>query len=744
MVNFFAGLSFVSPTFAIAGFVAALGPLLIHLVRRLHSRKLPCAAMRLLKEAASSSRRSLALRDYALWAIRTACVLLFGLAMAQPYIARKGALAGPGGAVHAVLIVDNSLSMGYQQLEGTLLDQAKGRARELVAGLPPGSRISVLPLCGSDAGLISPPHRTIADALAAISAIEVTDQKGSAALAIKLAREACRNASDPSAKRIVFIGDQQASNWPLEVDQQSIAGLSELQVVSVGEGPRENTWVEAFDIQDGVADGQNQTLLWATVRHEGTAPRRDLQVTLTVDGEPVASETIDLIPGVPRQVSFMHRFSPLDDGQVSVVPVEVSIPADRLPADDRRYLAAPVGSALPIVFVDELGESESAATNLLGETHALRRWLSAGEHGRPLAAIRHSTIDSLDAALLADARLVVVAGVERPDNAVGLLHEYVRRGGQLLIAAGGRFNAAAWTKAAWGTNDELLPGPVSAMPDSNKGRPLRLNTASLGHSYFQVPGLRPAELEALWQAPLFFKSVGVDLDRKPARPIASSRRVLARFTNGDPMLVERNIGKGRVLFFSSGLSADWSTITQTSAMLLFDRILRGMLASAAPRRSFESADEIRLPLDSFDRPFQLQLRVQRPGGEAPEPLAVESAGVVIRDAHTPGFYRLTACQSPILGAEASDAPVWETTLAVNGPADESRLASVDAKFLTSRIGGSKIIWIGPGERIRIQGAHTYGLDAWRWLLAAAFGGLALELALLALWSRPKSRAETAA
>ena len=744
MLSPFAGLSFVTPGFAVAGFLAAFGPLLIHLVRRLHVRKLPWAAMRLLKEAASSSRRSLALRDHALLAIRTACVLLFGLAMAQPYITRKGALDEPKSAVHAVLVVDNSLSMGYQQLEGTLLDQAKGRARELVAGLPPGSRISVLPLCGSDAGLISPPHRTIADALAAISAIDVTDQEGSAALAIKLAREACRNASDPLAKRIVLIGDQQASNWPREVDNRALGRLPELQVVSVGEGLRENTWVEAFDIQDAVADGQNQTLLWATVRHEGPSARRDVQVTLTVDGEPVASETIDLIPGVPRQVSFAHRFSPLDDGKVGVVPAEVSIPADRLPADDRRYLAVSVGSALPMVFVDELGESESAAGDLLGETHALRRWLSAGEHGRPLAAIRHCTIDSLDAALLADARLVVVAGVERPDAAVGLLHEYVRRGGQLLIAAGGRFDAAAWTKAAWGTNDELLPGRLSALPDSNEQRPLLLDPASLGHSYFQVPGLRPAELEALWQAPRFFKSVGVDVDRKPARPTTSNRRVLARFTTGDPMLVERNIGKGRVLFFSSGLSADWSTITQTSAMLLFDRILRGMLASEAPHRSFESADEIRLPLDSFDRPFQLQLRVQRPGGEAPEPLAVESAGVVIRDAHTPGFYRLTAGQSPILGAEASDAPVWETTLAVNGPADESRLASVDAKVLSSRTAGSDIAWIGPGERIRIQGAHTYGLDAWRWLLAAAFGGLALELTLLTLWSRPRSRAETPA
>ena len=59
----------------------------------------------------------------------------------------------PTDPVHAVLIVDNSLSMGYEKLDGTLLDEAKTKAREFIDALPQGSRISVLPLCGSAAGI---------------------------------------------------------------------------------------------------------------------------------------------------------------------------------------------------------------------------------------------------------------------------------------------------------------------------------------------------------------------------------------------------------------------------------------------------------------------------------------------------------------------------------------------------------------------------------------------------------------
>ena len=56
----------------------------------------------------------------------------------------------PDQPVHAVLVMDNSLSMGYQRMDNTtLLDEAKNRAKEFIGKLPAGSRVSVLPACGS-------------------------------------------------------------------------------------------------------------------------------------------------------------------------------------------------------------------------------------------------------------------------------------------------------------------------------------------------------------------------------------------------------------------------------------------------------------------------------------------------------------------------------------------------------------------------------------------------------------------
>src|SRR5579859_1092164 len=106
--------SFVAASFAVAGAIAAAAPLVIHLLNRRRYRVIHWAAMDLLREALVRNRRMLQLRDLLLLALRTLCVLFFALALARPFYAVTSQTNDPDQSVHAVLIVDNSLSMGYE------------------------------------------------------------------------------------------------------------------------------------------------------------------------------------------------------------------------------------------------------------------------------------------------------------------------------------------------------------------------------------------------------------------------------------------------------------------------------------------------------------------------------------------------------------------------------------------------------------------------------------------------------
>ncbi len=102
--------------FAIAGAIAASAPVIIHLLNRRRFRTVQWAAMDFLRQAVQRNRRILQIRDLVLLLLRTAALLLFGLALARPFFQRGESAFDPDSPLHVALVVDNSLSMGYQQL----------------------------------------------------------------------------------------------------------------------------------------------------------------------------------------------------------------------------------------------------------------------------------------------------------------------------------------------------------------------------------------------------------------------------------------------------------------------------------------------------------------------------------------------------------------------------------------------------------------------------------------------------
>ncbi len=537
--------AFFQVAFAIAGLAAATGPVIIHLLNRRRFRVVEWAAMDFLREALQRNRKMLQLRDLILLALRTAVILLFGLALARPYWQHQAGMLGGRGAVHAVLILDNSQSMGFAKLDGTLLDEAKRKAEEFITQLPTGSRISIIPLCGSDAAFSLEPYRSPEDAREALAKLKVVDRSGTAGQAADLAVEACQLAPDLPAKRVVFLGDQQTANWPSGGLADQLKKLPEMQVVHIGADTVENAWVADFRLQDGIADIETPTAFYATVRYDGPAPKSNVQVSLEVDGSSVASRNIDLEPGQSREIQFPYRFDvPVEPGRASFITASVklhedTLPGDRLVSDNQRFAVVPVVAALPVVFIDQLGEKEDPARGDYGESFHLRRLLapviSRGDTQRQLVQIRHTTIANLNRQMLEDARLVVISGVASPGTAVSMLREYVQQGGQLVITAGAQFDPQAWNDNAWLDGAGILPAPLQTelfgkTPEESAGQlaPFQLAVNSLVHDYFRLEDVSEEELSDLYQTPLFFKSAVVDT--APAVLEAFSKAETTRLT----------------------------------------------------------------------------------------------------------------------------------------------------------------------------------------------------------------------
>ncbi|MDZ4683841.1 MAG: BatA domain-containing protein, partial [Planctomycetaceae bacterium] len=87
-------LDFTTPPFAIAGLLAAAGPVIVHLLNRRRHRVVAWGPMDFLREAMQRQRKVLELRDLILLALRMLAVLALGLGLSRPFW-RGASAAGP-------------------------------------------------------------------------------------------------------------------------------------------------------------------------------------------------------------------------------------------------------------------------------------------------------------------------------------------------------------------------------------------------------------------------------------------------------------------------------------------------------------------------------------------------------------------------------------------------------------------------------------------------------------------------
>jgi Aerotolerance regulator N-terminal/von Willebrand factor type A domain len=803
-------ITFTTWSFAAAGALCALGPVMIHLLNRRRYRVVQWGAMEFLRQAMQQNRRIMRIRDLVLLTLRTLAVLLFGLALARPYLAHRVETFDARQPLHAVIVIDNSLSMAYQSLDGSLLDRAKEAARQLIAQVPAGSRFSILAACGSRQTVSSDPYDTKDNALEAIQKIETVDRSLSIVTAASAIGRACEAAPE-LAKRVVFITDQQALNWRDSRQSDALADVPPLQIVSVAPSEWENTWIADVRIQDGLADVETPATVIVELAHRGPGPRRDLQVTLSLGETIIGQKTVTVEPGPgTREVDFECVFSGLVELPEPDRPVFVSLRAtispDRLAADDERVLTVPVVAALSVVFIDQYGpDNEDIARGRVGETRHLRRLLapktSQADAPRQLVSVRHVTPEQVQREHLADARLVVVAGLRDPGEMTPLLADYVRQGGQLVLAAGAEFDPAAWNDAAWLAGEGILPLPLQAQPlgqtpDETTGelKPFFLSIDSvIGEDYFQLAGVGEAELKDLYAEPFFFKAALVDVsppvlealqrleterlkrqsdgdepawlswadteqvelgdepvaaesqgqEPQKASAAANAPRVLARYdVPGRPaFLLARKMGRGEVLFCSSGLLSSWNTLPKTNAMLIFDRILRGMIQNTLPRRNLAAVDQFTLPLPAHEQ--NLLVTLLRPGQNSAEPvdvsyLGAEQRGVALAGLLTRGTYRVRGYRPLVTDlATASETASWDVPLAVNGPSEESDLTPLAWRAFEELAGPANMSLVAAGGEIDLTGSGASGQHSWWWLVLVVLAVLLVEM-LVVVWPALRS------
>jgi len=136
-------MSFLNP-FMLFGAGAIAVPIIIHLLNRRRFQRVVWAAMRFVKVSTEKNQRRMLVEDMILLAIRCLMLALLALAVARPAMRSTTQNVFGQSKVTAVIVLDNSASMGVSDGVQTRFDKARKVAEQAVDALPSGSAAAVI------------------------------------------------------------------------------------------------------------------------------------------------------------------------------------------------------------------------------------------------------------------------------------------------------------------------------------------------------------------------------------------------------------------------------------------------------------------------------------------------------------------------------------------------------------------------------------------------------------------------
>jgi hypothetical protein len=504
-------MGFLTPWF-LAGAVAVGLPIWLHLLKRHKSDPRPFPSLMFFERREQSSVVHRRLDHILLFILRTAMLILLALLFANPFINRSTPKAA--GKKIVVVAVDDSFSM-RSAASGTSgesrLDKAKREALDIISGIPATTAAEVVALGGTVEAMTQQTNDPT-ELRGAVAAIRPGDSRASFGELARFTRSLAESSKTPV--EVHLVSDLQKSALPPGFTDLRLADDTTLILHPVG-GEIPNWTVENVKAPTHVYDPK-RVRIQSTIAGFGT-PAAKRTVSLVLNGKVAQSKQVDVPANGRAQVEFNELAASYGPNRC-----EVRIDsADALPGDDSFPFSVQRTDPKKILFIDNDRHPLAAKyyqTALDSSTDAAFTL----EKQRPETAA---------AANLAPYSLVVLDDLgPLPPGLEENLQRYVTPGKSLLVVLGPA--SVEMTKVPV-EGDPILPASSYAARETERF----LTVADIDAGHPVMKGLERLDGVSFYQA----VRVAASKDAK----------VLAKLNDQTPLLLERPIGQGKVMVFTS-------------------------------------------------------------------------------------------------------------------------------------------------------------------------------------------------
>ena len=676
-------MSFLSPFFLV-GLAAIVIPVLVHLIQRERNNVVEFPSLMFLRKIPYQSVQRRRIRHWFLLALRALAIALIVAAFARPFLSSgAAAVAAAGGNREVVILLDQSASMAY----GDHWDRARAAAHDAVASLGAGDR-GTLVIFGRNA---EEHVRSTTDKSRLDSAIDAASTTSGATRygpALKLAEGALTRSTLPRREAII-ISDFQKSGWTGAEDVKFGEGVIVTTVPIRGEKDA-NVAVPSVAFARAPFSGQERVTITAGVANKGLDPVSNVAVALEIDGRQMESQTVSIGANASASVTFAP-FTLASPGMSGVVKAGT----DPMPADNTFSFVLEPSAPVSVLVVD--GSDRGTSSFFLSKALEIGTAPSFQAETLQVARVSGDSLAKRNVLILNNTMLP-------PGLSAQTIEGFVKAGGGLLVVFGER--------SAWPANDAtLLPGKVGQTIDRGTGRGGAIGFIDHSHPAFEV-----------FKAPRSGDFTAANVFRYKAITPAPADRVLARFDDGAPAIVERRIGAGRVIALASTLDDTWNNVALKPIYLPLVHQLVRYLARYEPPAPWRTVGQV---VDLSDALRGRAERVVVTPSDKQIKVPASEAGIVELAEH--GVYQVRA---------ANDSS-QTTRIAVNLDPGESDLAPLDPAELVASVSGragpAATGLDGPTELTVAESERQQGL--WWYLLVGGLLLLAAETVIANQLSR---------
>jgi len=707
------------------GLAAGSIPLIIHLLNRRRHRVVHWGAMRFLRISYVTRHRRIRIEELILLLLRTLLIMVLVAAMARPFLTSR-MFSSAKNHKDLVILLDSSFSMALKDRGASIFDRAREEAEKAVDTLSTGDSVSVILASRTPRPLLSEPsydfekvRKALARSHESLSSLDIPRSLDRAFAFLK-------KGANPVAE-ILIITDGQRHGWFTgEVNRwkyvaEQLAESKRKPRIYVLTIPRRGTVANLglgeLTLRRTVVGTDRDVRITVNVRNTGEVALGPQRLSFAVDGKQPVPVTVErLLPGTSAPVSFSHRFDTPGSHYVAA-----NLEQDLLPPDDRVYLGLEVLDTLPVLLVDGSSSPDPMKRETL--------FLASALEPTPKYVVRPTVIApaalaATDLGAFAAVVLVDVGQLSSEDTTK--LEDFVRSGGGLLIVPGEQVKPQIYSTTLWRGGEGLLPAEMLKLEGDavKRDKPLGIHLSGLTHETMQL--LADAEKSDLNQA-LVYRYVKL---AAPAGGAGAS--VVLRLANGDPLLVEKDFGRGRVMVTACSLDTSWSNLPVcTSYVVLVHELIYYLSSPLLPARNIPAGEPLVVKLDEQTPADEVELLLPM-GGLKKLPIERRQGRrtATYLDTTEAGLYEASY--------RARRGLVKEYYVVNFEPAesDLTLLGSSSREIVSSQTGAKFF-----ADWASLEGALRVGYsirEIWRWLAVLTVVLLVVEVVLTQRFSRRKA------